>query len=102
MARWKGTRTRRRRHDISADGVLGFGEHDGKHIAEVDESYVRWLLGQHWISDRLREAVEQRLDIDRPDPGAEIEPSGALAGTVMPLIVWRWQQVMRREYATND
>jgi hypothetical protein len=87
------------REDITSDGFLGFGKHEGEHVSELPEAYCRWALDQKWISARLREAISDRLGIDQDED--DTEPSGVLASVAFPLIVWKWQETMRAEFSRD-
>ena len=44
------------------DLIIPFGKHKGKAVSECPTEYLDWLLGQDWLFDDLREAIESDLE----------------------------------------
>jgi len=45
-----------------ADPQIPFGKHRGEHVSECPTDYLDWLLGQDWLYEDLREAIEADLE----------------------------------------
>lgn len=93
-------RGKQRREHITPDGFLQLGRHAGKHISEVPESWLRWALDQHWIDPEFREAIKQRLNLDKSEDDTEPDPTSA--AVAFPLIVWQVEQHVWNRYFAND
>ena len=45
-----------------ADPTMPFGKHKGEPISECPTEYLDWLIGQDWLFDDLRTAIETDLE----------------------------------------
>ena len=45
------------------DPIIRFGKtHKGKRVSECPTEYLDWLLGEDWLFEDLREAIESDLE----------------------------------------
>jgi hypothetical protein len=85
--------------------TLPFGKYRGRHLGEVPEDYLLWVLRECKLSTGLRAAVaaeyERRyttcefLDVPPPPPAPEPAPLPACRGCRTVGIVARWQEDCR-------
>jgi hypothetical protein len=81
------------------DGTLAIGRYAGEHIADVDPGYLQWLLGEQWLDLTSRRAIEEQLDVDRPEDGWDADPDPTSAAVVLPGVAFAWWTTMRERYA---
>jgi hypothetical protein len=85
-----------------ADFRIWFGKHEGQRLGDLPPHYLLWLADEA-DSDTLRAMARKVLGADEDDAAdPHPDPSPATAATTLPLVVFKFQQTLRAEFATDE